>query len=89
MGASNGIEVWANSMHRDAKALICCTTIARACQYLVGEFFCNPPCWTSGYLGGIQARIPGALSSGGSAANEIRRVYPAETRGRYGDAVSH
>jgi hypothetical protein len=88
MGASNGTKVWANSMHGDAKAPVCCATVARTYQYLVGEFFRNLACWTSGYLGGIQAGILGALCSGGSAANEIRSVYPAEARRRYGDAVS-
>jgi hypothetical protein len=74
-------------MHGDTKAPICCTTVARACQYLVGEFFRNPAYWTSDYLG-VQASIPGALCSGGSAPDETRRVYPVEARKRYGDAVS-
>jgi hypothetical protein len=88
MCASNGTVVWADSLHRGTKTSLCCTPVARACQNLVGEIFCNPACWTLGYLGGIQAGIPGALCSGESAANEIRRVYPTEARGRYGDAVS-
>jgi hypothetical protein len=75
-------------MHEDAKAPICGLAVKMACQYLVGEFFSNPTCWTSGYVGRIQAGIPGTLCSGGSATNETRRVPPIEARGRYCDAVS-
>jgi hypothetical protein len=81
MGASNGTEVWANSMHGDAKAHVCYTAVARACQYLVGEFFRNPAFWVLGYLGGVQAGIPGTLCSGGGDTNEIRRIYLAKARG--------
>jgi hypothetical protein len=88
MGASNGTEVWANSLHGDAKALVRRTIAKRTCQYLVGEFFCNPAHWTSDYLGGVQARILGALCSGGSAPDETRRVYLVEARRRCCDAVS-
>jgi hypothetical protein len=88
MGASYGTEVWANPMHGDAKAPVCCTTFMRARQYLVGEFFCNPASWTSDYMGGVQAGIPGALCSGGCAPDKTRRVYSTEARRRYGDAVS-
>jgi hypothetical protein len=77
MGASNGTKVWANPTHGDAIAPVCCTAVARACQYLMGEFFRNPACWSSDYLGGVQAGIPGALCSGGSAPDETRRVYLA------------
>jgi hypothetical protein len=87
MGASNAIEVWANPMHGDAKAPVCCTAVASAYQYLVGEFFNNPACWTLDYLRGVQASIPGALCSERSAPDETRRVYLVEAR-RYGDTVS-
>jgi hypothetical protein len=43
MGASNGTEVWANPMHGDAKAPVCCTTVAMACQYLVGKVSAMQP----------------------------------------------
>jgi hypothetical protein len=88
MGESNGTEVWVNSLHGDAKSHVRCSVAKRAYQYLVGEFFHNSACWTSDYLGGVQASIPGALCSGGSALDETRRVYPVEARRRYGDAVS-
>jgi hypothetical protein len=88
MGASNRTEVWANSMHGDAKAPVCHSTVKRACQYLGGEFFRDPAYWTSSHLGRIQAGILGTLCSGGSATNENRRVHPTEARGRYCDAVS-
>jgi hypothetical protein len=51
MGESDGIEVWVNSMHGDAKAPVRRTTAKRACQYLVGKFLSNLACWTSDYLG--------------------------------------
>jgi hypothetical protein len=88
MGESNGIEVWVNSMHGDAKVPIRSSATKRAYQYLVGEFFYNSACWTLDYLGGVQASIPGALCSRRSAPDEIRRVYPVEARRRYGDAVA-
>jgi hypothetical protein len=72
-------------MHGDAKAPVRRTTAKRACQYLVGKFFRNSACWTSDYLGGVQVGIPGALCSRGSTPDETRRVYPVETRRRYGD----
>jgi hypothetical protein len=78
MGASNGTEVWANRMHGDTKALVCRLAVKRACQYLVGEFFSNPTCWTSGYLGRIQAGIPRTLCSEGGVTDETRRVPPTE-----------
>jgi hypothetical protein len=68
-------------MHRDTKATVCCTTSKRACQHLVGKFFSNPTCWASDYLGGIQASVPVALCSRGSASYETRRVYPVKARG--------
>jgi hypothetical protein len=89
MGKSNGIEVWVNSMHGDAKAPVHSSAAKRACQYLVGKIFSNSTCWTSDYLGGVQVSIPGALCSGGSAPDEARRVYSVEARRRYGDAVSY
>jgi hypothetical protein len=88
MGESYGTEVWVNSMHGDAKATVCRTTIKRVCQHLVGKFCSNPTCWASDYLGGNQASILGALCSRGSAPYEIRRVYPVKARGRYYNAVS-
>jgi hypothetical protein len=88
MCESNGTEVWVNSMHRDTKAPVRRTTAKRAYQYLVGKFFSNPTYWALGYLGRIQVGIPGTLSSGRSAPNEIRRVYSDEARRRYGDTVS-
>jgi hypothetical protein len=51
-------------------------------------FFSNPTCWASDYLGGIQASVPGALCSRGSAPYETRRVYPVKERKRYCNAVS-
>jgi hypothetical protein len=81
MGASNGAEFWANPMHGDTKAPVCYTAVARACQYLVGEFFRSLACWTSSYLGRVQAGIPGTLCFGGSATNETERVHLAEARG--------
>ena len=87
MGESNGTEVWVNSMHGDAKAPVRNSIAKRACQYLVGEFFCNSACWTSDYLGGVQVGITRALCSRGSAPDETRRVYPVEARRIYGDAV--
>jgi hypothetical protein len=68
-------------MHRDTKATVCCTTSKRACQHLVGKFFSNPTCWASDYLGGIQASVPVALCSRGSAPYETRRVYLVKARG--------
>ena len=44
-------------MHGDTKAPIRSSTAKRACQYLVGKFFRNSACWTSYYLGGVQASI--------------------------------
>jgi hypothetical protein len=88
MGKSDGTEVWVNLMHRDAKATVCCTTTKRAYQDLVGKFLSNPTCWASDYLGGIQASVPGALCSRGSAPYETRRVYPIKARRRYCNAVS-
>jgi hypothetical protein len=38
VGKSYGIEVWTDSLHRDTKATVCCTTAKRVCQYLVGKF---------------------------------------------------
>jgi hypothetical protein len=43
MGASNGTEVWANSMHGDAKAPVCHSTVKRACQYLGANFSAIQP----------------------------------------------
>jgi hypothetical protein len=57
MGAGDGTNVRANLMHRDAKAHVCCATVERTCQYLVGKLFSNPTCRTSGYLGRVQAGI--------------------------------
>jgi hypothetical protein len=88
MGVSNGTKVWVNTMHGDAKAHVHSSPAKRACQYLIRKFFSNSACWTSDYQGGVQASIPGALCSGGSASDETRRVYPIEARRRYGDAVS-
>jgi hypothetical protein len=88
MGKSDGTEVWVNSMHRDAKVVVCRTTAKRACQHLVGKFLSNPTCWASDYLGGIQASIPGVLCSRGSAPYETRRVHPVKARGRHYNAVS-
>jgi hypothetical protein len=75
-------------MHGDTKAINCRTTAKRACQYLVDKFFSNPTSWASDYLGGIQANIPGALCSRGSAPYETRVVYSVKARGRYCNAVS-
>jgi hypothetical protein len=58
------------------------------CEALLGEFFRNSACWTSGYLGRIQVGIPGTLCSRGSTPDETRRVYPVVARRRYGDVVS-
>jgi hypothetical protein len=88
VGKSDGIEVWADSLHGDAKAAICHTIAKRACQYLVGKFFSNPTSWASDYVGRIQASIPGALCSRRSALYETRRVHPVKARGRYCNAVS-
>jgi hypothetical protein len=88
MDKSDGIEVWVNTMHRDAKTNVCCTTAKMACQHLVGKCFSNPTGWALDYLGGIQASIPGALCSRGSAPYETRRVYLVKARGRYCNAVS-
>jgi hypothetical protein len=88
VGKSDGVEVWVNSMHRDTKATVCRITAKRACQYLVGKFFSNPTCWASDFLGGIQASVPGALCSRGSAPYETRRVYLVKARRRYCNVVS-
>jgi hypothetical protein len=88
MGASNGIDVWANLMHGDAKALVCRSAAKRACKYLVDEFFRDSAYWTSSHLGRIQAGIPRTLCSIGSALDETRSVPPTEERRRYCDAVS-
>jgi hypothetical protein len=88
MGESYGTEVWVDLMHGDAKAVVCRTIAKRACQHLAGKFFSNPTSWASDYLGGIQASVPGALCSRGSAPYETRRVYPVKARGRYCNAVS-
>jgi hypothetical protein len=58
MGKSDGIEVWVNLMHKDAKAPVRRTIAKRACLYLEGKFFSNPTCWASDYLGRIQASVP-------------------------------
>jgi hypothetical protein len=88
MGESDGTKVWVDLMHRDTKAVVCHTTAKRVCQYLVGKFFSNPTGWASDYMGRIQASVPGALCSRGSAPYETRRVYPVKARGRYCNAIS-
>jgi hypothetical protein len=88
MGKRDGTKVWVDSMHGDAKAVVCCTIAKRACQHLVGKFFSDPTSWALDYLGGMQASVLGALCSRGSAPYETRRVYPVKARGIYCNEVS-
>jgi hypothetical protein len=81
MGKRDRTKVWVDSMHGDTKAIVCYTTARRACQHLVGKFFSNPTRWASDYLGGIKARVSGALCSRESAPYETRRVYLVKARG--------
>jgi hypothetical protein len=42
----------------DTKAIVCCPTTKRTCQYLVGKFCSSSTGWTSDHLGRIQVSIP-------------------------------
>jgi hypothetical protein len=78
MGKSDGAEVRVDLLHRDTEAIVCCSTTKRACQYMVGKFCSNSISWTPDHLGGIQASLPGALCSRGSAPYETRRIHPVK-----------